>query len=202
MDYLSNSHFRSTRTFTSSMRRLLAKWRRFGRSAFRYGLIFWSGFLHWNQQKHGTLVFFKILTFLNRSLMTIPSTYILTVMLATSPGGSTVVGEKKNDVNTWMFAPKCKNEATQIRTWWGIICASRLHTKPIQRQEFGFILGGLGRQDSFREWVVEKCHEFDPNPTSSLESTGRPLYQVSYQKALYQTICLTTQPVLLILVEL
>lgn len=44
--YLSNSHFRSTRTLTSSMRRLLAKWRRFGRSAFRYGLIFWSGFLH------------------------------------------------------------------------------------------------------------------------------------------------------------
>lgn len=44
--YLSNSHFRSTRTLTSSIRRLLAKWRRFGRWAFRYGLIFCSGFLH------------------------------------------------------------------------------------------------------------------------------------------------------------
>lgn len=60
--YLSNSHFRSTRTLTSSMRRLLAKWRRFGRSAFRYGLIFWSGFLHWNQQKHRQLLYFKLIS--------------------------------------------------------------------------------------------------------------------------------------------
>lgn len=72
-----------------------------------------------------------------------------------------------------MFAPKCKNDETN-----GELLVRLDYIQNIQNEKtriWVYFLEGFWWQDSFTEWVVEKGHEFDSNPTSILESAGRLL---------------------------